>query len=194
MKRSLSFVSTFLLAFPLFTQTLGYRDKVDSYVRVGTNYEYEGKGGLLVDFEPRTAVALEYILHKDTGKELFMLDFLLKTFELEFSIDKNAYLYIKTFQDNVITLRQAFARPELRKDVERVTKRSESQYHYYYIYPGYNISKEELQTLMNEGIKKLSFMTTRGYHVLNYEKDTIGAILVKEHELILGKTDFSEGF
>lgn len=192
MKRILSFVIFFLLAFPLFAQTLAYRDEDDSHVQVGTNYYYEGKGGLLIDFDPRTAVALEYVLHKDSGEEIYSLDFLLKTYELKFSIDKNANVYIKTFQDNVITLHHSQTCIEVKQDSKRVSDRSDS--HYYYIYPKYIISKEDLQTLMNEGIKKLSFMTTRGYHVLNYEKDTIGTILVKENELLLGKTNFSEGF
>lgn len=192
MKR-IVFAALFAFLFiPLYSQTLGYRHEKDNQVQAGTNYYFEGKSAFLVNFNPRTAVALEYLFDKDTENEVFSLDFLLQTYELEFSFDKNANVYIKTFQDRVITLHQTKGCGEIKKDRKRVSDRSDS--FYYYVYPEYIIPKEDLTALMNEGVKKLSFMTTRGYHTLNYDNDTIGKILAKEYDLLLGKTNFEEGF
>lgn len=188
------FVTALSLVFacPVFSQTLAYRHEEDASLQVGTNYYYEGKPALLVDFNPRTAVALEYALNKDNGEELFQLDFLLKTYEQEFSFDKNANLYIRTFNDKVITIHQLKECGTIKRERERVSEGSDS--FYYYVYPDYAISKEDLTALMDEGAKKLSFMTTRGYHTLEFEKDTIGSILKREYNLLMGKTDFNEGF
>ena len=192
MKKLFLSVLSLLLIVPLYSQTLAYRHDEDSYVQVATNYYYEGKGAFLIDVNPRTAVSLFYHLQKDNGEEIFNLDFLLKTYHLEFSFDKNAKVYIKTFQDKLITLHQKYTNEEIRKDREQVSDHSDS--FYYYVYPSYFISKDDLQTIMNEGIKKMSFMTTRGYHVLSFENDTLGKIITDEYNILLGKSDFTEGF
>lgn len=189
-KRLLSFTIISLLAFPMLAQSLGYREEDDNSIKMGTNYYLEEKG--LFSVGPQIGVALEYVLNKETGEEVYSLDFLIETFEREFSIDKNANLYIKTVKGNVITLHHLQTNTEVKKESTRVGDRSNSSY--YRIYPHYLISNEDLQTLMNEGVQKLSFMTTAGYFTHNYTKETIGAILVKEYELLHGKTNFDEGF
>lgn len=190
MRKLLLVIFLFVFALPLFSQNISYRDETDNRLLVGTTFCYESKGALLVDFKPRTAIALSYNLYKDTGEEYFMISFALQTYEHEFTFDKNAPLYIKTFQNSIVVITQLLH--DVQKDKKRVNDKSDA--YYYFVYPSFVISKEDLTSLMQEGIQKLSFMTTAGYHTLTYENDTVAAILVKEYDALMGKTNFDEGF
>lgn len=194
MKKTILLCASILLALPMFSQTLAYRKDTDLFLSIATNYCFEGKPAIWIQFEPRTAVALLYTLRKDNGEEKFCLSFRLQTYEQEFSFDENAGLYIKTFQDNLITLHQVHFCEDVNKSKshKKVSDRSDS--FYYFVDPSYNISKEDLQKIMTEGIKKISFMTTRSYHTLEFENDTLGKIILTEYELVMGKSDFSKDF
>lgn len=192
MKKTILLCVSILLALPVSSQTLAYRKDTDLLLSIATNYVYEGKPAFLIQFEPRTAVSIMYVLRKDNGEERFRLLFRLQTYELEFSFDENAGLYIKTFQDNLITLHQVHSCEDVNRSHKRVSDRSD--YFYYFVDPSYDISKEDLQKIMTEGIKKISFMTTRSYHTLEFENDTLGKIILAEYELIMGKSDFSKDF
>lgn len=185
--KKLLFTPIFLLfSLPLFSQSLAYRTENDSILQMGTNYHYEGK----TDNLRATAVSLEYLLKKDAGEEFFLLNFVLKAFKLELSFDKGSNLYIKTYKDNLITLVQIDTYYEIKRERELLALNR----FYYKVYPRYNITKDDLQKIIKEGIKKMSFMTTAGYYNLSFEEDSLGEIIRNEYNLLLGKSDFTEGF
>ena len=187
MKRLLFIYLFLLLSMPIYSQTIGYRNDTDQRLEIGTDCIFEGRNKLFFDHGPWTGISLGYNLDKDTGKEVYLLHFSLITRD-QFTFDKRANLYIKTFQDKVIIADQLIT------NVTTKSKTTDNSRIYYFSYPSYGITTKDIQTLMNEGVKKLSFMTTSGYHELNYEKDTIGVILKKEYDLLHSKTSFDEGF
>lgn len=198
MKRILALGFCFLICASSFSQTIAYRNEDEAALEIATNYLFEGKVSLTSlffnDLKPKAGVALAYKLDKISGDEFFSLDFVLKTYNLEFSFDKGANVYIKTFQDNVLTLHQTLDYSSINagKETKKVSDRTSSKF--YFMFPKYSITKEELTLIMREGIKIIMFMTTRGYHTLKYDKDDLGDIVSNEYSILLGKSDFTDGF
>ena len=178
------------MAFSMFSQSLSYRDDNESSLLVGTNYGLEGKETLVP--RRRIGVAVAYQLDKKSGEEYYWLDFYLRTLNQNFTIDMNSNLLIKTFQDNIIILQETGK--EIDKSREKLNPNSTSEFYYYILKPSYKISKEDLQKIMDEGIKKTWFMTTLGYFDFKFEQNTLGQIITEEYNLIHGKSDFSSDF
>ena len=194
MKRFLSIAILFLLTIPLTAQELISRDENDLYTFVSTGFSYDRSGGFIVPID-RTGIALTYLLDKKSGVENYILFFELETVDESLSVDQNAFLYIKTFQDNIITLKQLKPHYEINKHQScRIKEVGKGSFYVYSIFPSYTISKEDLQIIMNEGVKKFAFMTTATIYTIVYKEDVIGKILVKDHELIHKNVDFSEDF
>jgi hypothetical protein len=194
MKRFLSIAILFLLTIPLTAQEFISRDENDLYTYVSTGISYDRSGGFIFPIE-RTGIGLAYLLDKKSGAENYMLFFELETVDMELSVDQNAFLYIKTFQDNIIALKQLETcdKINMRKSV-RIKEVGKGDFTVCSIFPSYTISKEDLQIIMNEGVKKFAFMTTATIYTIVYKEDIIGKILVKDHELIHKNVDFSEDF
>lgn len=195
MKKPFVLTLVLFIFFPSFAQSLAYRHDKDSYLQMATDYKFDSTPSLfsmIHKIKQRTGVSLVYHLNKESGKESFILDFLLQTYKYEFSFDKNSNVYIKTFQDNLIILQQREPFHSIKTKRELID--DDPNMFLCSVYPSYFISKEDLKTIMEEGIKKMSFMTTREYYTISFEEDSLGKIIKDEYNLLLGKSDFTEGF
>lgn len=167
-------------------QSLAYREDTGESLSIGTNYTTEDKY--------RLGVALNHFVNKKSNQEVWALGFLIYTRNIQLTVDENARLLIRTFGDNIVELTQYIESPK--QDYQslgynRYTNMSEYDYQ---VYPSYSISLADLKILMSEGIKKLRFETTRGMLDIDCERDVFGVDIWSEYNLIIGKTDFGEGF
>lgn len=175
MKHFYSLFFLLLLSCPLFSQSLATKEEEDGCLTLITNFIYD-KTGLLSLGSNLNGVSLCYRVDINGGNETFALRFGIETISSEFSFDKNANLYLKTFSDKVVILQQLLSCEEVPKD---------NAQEYNHVYPMYTIAKDDLVSIMNEGIKKMLFMTTKGYYPCNYGKDIVGENIRKEYEFLL---------
>ena len=180
MKRLILFF-TIILSIPAFSQSIGYRKDTDESLKIGTDYMLHGH---------QLGIALVNEVKKQTQEETWHIDFILFSYNTQFKFDRGAKLLIKTTSGTMVVLEQLIDCYNIKTDLEYpstgVTR--------YLIYPAYQISTEDLQVLMKEGIQKLRFETTRGIHDMICDKDYYGEMIRKEYNLIKGKSDFEAGF
>ena len=184
MKKLFFLVTTLLMAYSSFGQSIGYRTESNGILNVGTNY-------LIRNHE--VGIALNYAKFLNTSEERWKLSMIYIWAGTEYNFDKDSKLLIKTFSDKVIELSQKIDCQSVKRERECPIS---GDYSYFYIwrYPDYDITSDDLHTIMNDGIKKMRFETTRGMRDVLFEKDIWGNLIKSEYDLILGKSDFSSGF
>lgn len=183
MKKLILFCLCFVILTPVFAQEIAFRTDNDNVFSIGANYMIE-KGNV--------AVGLTYMIDKNTEEETYQIAMATISYELAFSFDKGAKALIRTFAGNIIELSQI----KNCHDIGRESKRaySGSSTYYYYCYPYFEVSHDDLKTMMQEGIQKIRFETTIGMIDYSYEKDELGKLLKKEYDLILSKSKFDTDF
>ncbi len=178
--RRIILVLSVLLSLPAFSQSIGFRKDTDESLKIGTNYMLQGH---------QLGVALVNEVNKQSKEETWQIDLIVYG-STAFKIDRGARLLIKTFSGTVVVTEQLIDCYNIKSEIEYpatgVTR--------YSVYPIYQISNEDLQVIMKEGIQKLRFETTRGIYDATCDKDYYGEIVRKEYNLIKGKSDFEAGF
>lgn len=187
MKKIVVAFALFLLgAVSLNAQSLAYREDTEESLSIGTNYIAEDKY--------RLGVSLSYFVNKKSNQEVWSLNFSIYTRNVQLDVDKDARLLIRTFGDKIVELTQYNESPK--RDYQSLgynQYKNMSEYDYQ-VYPSYLISLADLKILMSEGLKKMRFETMRGMLDINCERDVFGVDIWAEYNLIIGKTDFGEGF
>lgn len=151
-------------------QSLGYRKDNARCLAMGTDYSAAGR---------QLGVSLNYCLDKATNEELWRLDYILSSQDEPLKIDRGAKLLIRTFSGTVVEMKQNRTCYELR--LEKTYREKD-----YLVYPEYYIDGGDLLVIMNEGIQKMRFETTKGMKDLQWEDDVYGRLIRSEYNLILG--------
>lgn len=183
MKRTLILLLSIALATPLFAQKIGIREENEELLHIATNYELP-KGDI--------AIALEYLHNKLNNEDSYYLHLYLVSYELPFSFDKGAKALIRTSKGSIIELEQLTNCYDIKREHQLSSARYST--YYYYVFPKYGISRDDMELIINEGIAKIRFETTIGMRDYTYDSDALGKMLKAEFDLIFKKTDFSADF
>lgn len=167
-------------------QSLNSRKDTEESLSIRTNYLVEGQ---------QLGVSLDYVLNKATNEEIWGLSIVLYSRNVRFNVDKGSKLLIRTFSDNIIELKQI-------KEFYHIYQRKEYPYERANDYnttdwlldPYYFIETVDLEKIMNEGVKKMRFETSKGMKDLEWEKDVFGQMVLSEYNLILEKSNFEKDF
>lgn len=131
------------------------------------------------------APALYLAIDKKTKKEQYTVLFSLKPNHI-FTFDKNSHLYIQTIKGNIITLTN-------RVSIEDVLY----TYDFFsgsFVEPMYNISSQDLNLIMKEGISVLRFESTAGIIDFISTQNLVAQAIKEEFELIRSVIDFDSNF
>ena len=161
-------------------QTIGYRTDKDGILSIGTNYISEGDFG----------IAVELKRDKNNNTDSYRLRLMISKFRQEFIIEPFSELLFKTYDNNIISLTESTRIGVIRTDEYRYSNGNTT----YFVYPDYDISKEDLDRLMAGGISKIRIGTSRGLRDFQYKEDVFGKNIKKEVNLIMSKIDFESGF
>ena len=183
MKKLILFCLSMIILTPAFAQEIAFRTDNDNVFSIGANYMI-GKGNV--------AVGLSYMLDKISEERTFQIPMVTISYELAFSFDKGAKALIRTFSGSIIELSQMKSCYDIGRDLKSAYSGSTS--YYYYCYPYFEVSHNDLLIMMQEGIQKIRFETTIGMKDYSYEKDELGGLLRKEYDLIFSKTKFDTDF
>ena len=186
MRKVLITVIAALITTITYGQSLGYRNDTKDKLHVGTNYTV---------FKGELGISLNYTVLKATNEKEWMISVVLYSRKERLGIDQGAKLLIRTFKGTVVELKQLNDCYNIKVETEYPYK-SLRDYETvdYLIYPDYLITEDNLQIIMNEGIKKMRFEITKGLKDLVWDNDVYGKVLISEFNLINGKTDFDSGF
>ena len=162
-----------------FAQTISYRNDSSA----GTNY-------LITDFIRKydTGVSLQIITSQQSGEKKCILGIYSEGKGRTYCQD-NSRAVLKTFSGNIITLVQRNNNNE-----NEIIHLGDSQSTIWALKVHYDISEEELNLLMNEGIAILRVETLAGIREYNYDKDYLGKFLRSELDLINDKKSFENDF
>lgn len=117
------------------------------------------------------------------------------TFASQCSAPKNGKMLIKLFDDSVIELTTALGDKQMVRKVHNVNG---FVYSDYTMQPMYDISEEQLTSIIEKGVKKIKIETSPLVYENEFKKDKIGKALADRYTLLqeaLKKNpSFSDGF
>lgn len=180
MKRLVIVVLSLFVGLHMSAQNLVYK----------TDNEREYEIGVKPEQVKNLGVALSHSLDKTTGASRWTIIFNVIGWETPFNFDKGSILLIRTCGGSVLKLYQVLDC----HDVLLPSKHDDIVGRLYRAQPRFNISQEELDILINEGIKKLRFDSTAGFMDYAHEHDYIGTILKKQKKIIIAESDFNRGY
>lgn len=159
---------------------IGFREETAERLAIGTNYQMVNMAD-----NKQLGPSVSYYWNKKTGKKDFYLGFWMRMkYENRYTMDKNAKVLIKTKSGNVVTLTNK---------EDRVRRESDSN-NYYSVMANLLISESNLKKLIDEGIEKVRFETTRGFVDYYSKNDALAATISRAYQLVLGKSDFGADF
>lgn len=117
------------------------------------------------------------------------------TFSTQCSAPKNGKMLIKLFDDSVIELTTALGDEQMVRKVHNINGLVYSDYT---MQPIYDVSEEQLTSIIEKGVKEIRIETSPIVYENEYKKDKIGKVLADRYSLLkdaLKKNpSFSDGF
>lgn len=167
----------------IFAQNLARRTENDITLQAAT--DYWRKAGSI-------GVALTYELNKPVKEETFLLSLWVISKDLKFAIDKKSKMLIRTTRGQIIELEQTTESPEQQSKYLGLS--GGVSHYYYYVYPDYLITRQDLETIMKDGVSKIRLETTVGMMDYPYSVEIVGEMLTAEYGLIFNNKNFDTDF
>lgn len=172
-KRLLLLLFNLMIAYPMFAQKISERIETDNSTLIQTEYMISRPF-----FTSATGIALAKFTDKIEGRERYEL---LLYFEMpdKTTCQKGSRAIIKTRKGSIITLKQKTEK--LSAEIVDVNSGFRA------LKPRYDITNDDLQKILVEGIEILRIETLLGLKDFSYPENVLGEYLEKEYNLIVNK-------
>lgn len=183
MKKRLLIILFSLFCVSSFAQTISFRDDRKDVFAAGTDY-------LITNFYGKydSGVSLTVYIPKQAGEKKCIIGIYSEGNKTE--TQENSRAVFKSFSGNIITLKQSNE-----SGVQNaILQLGNYQSNTWALKVHYDISEEDLNTLMNEGVAVLRIETLAGIREYIYDKDYLGGFLRSELDLINEKKSFENDF